>query len=79
MAQPLLNLKDDSQQAPKKKKKPFSRPRKDGDGAPIARTVAKKPKEPKQMPAVELEVPEKKSQKRKCATATANPPPCAAA
>ncbi len=69
MAQPLLNLKDPGEQAAKKKK-PFSRPRKDGDGAAIVRAVAKKPKEPKQPVAVQPEVPEKKSQKRKCGVVT---------
>ncbi len=66
MAQPLLNLKDAADEAPKTKKKPFSRPRKDAEGAPIIRAVAKKPKEPKQPAVVEPDVPEKKSQKRKC-------------
>ena len=69
MAQPLLNLKDSGEQAAKKKKKPFSRPRKDGDGSAIVRAVAKKPKEPKHPVAVQPEVPEKKSQKRKCGVA----------
>ncbi len=66
MVEPLLNLKGSSEEAPKKKKKPFSRPRKDGDGTSVARVVAKKPKEQKQPVVVQPDVPEKKSQKRKC-------------
>ena len=66
MAQPLLKLKDSAVEATSKKKKPFSRPRKSGDGAPIARVVSKKPKEQKQPVVVKPDVPEKKSQKRKC-------------
>jgi len=65
MVQPLLNLGDAAHQETKKKKKPFSRPRKSGDGDVVARVVAKKPKEPKQPVAVQPVVPEKKSQKRK--------------
>jgi hypothetical protein len=65
MAQPLLNLKDPAEQAPKKKKQPFSRPRKNDEGEPIVRAIAKKPKEPKLPVAVQPDVPEKKSQKRK--------------
>ena len=61
-----MNLKDSSEQASKKKKKPFSRPRKDGDGTAVARVVAKKPKEQKQPVVVQTDAPEKKSQKRKC-------------
>ena len=66
MVEPLLNLRDSSEQASKKKKKPFSRPRKDGDGTAVARVVAKKPKEQKQPVVVQTDAPEKKSQKRKC-------------
>jgi hypothetical protein len=67
MATPLLNLSDSVQQEPKKKKKPFSRPRKDSSGALIARVVSKKPKVQEQVALVQPNVPEKKSQKRKCA------------
>ena len=66
MAQPLLNLKGSDEQAIKKKKKPFSRPRKDGDGAAIPRVISKKPKEQTLPVVVQPDVPEKKSQKRKC-------------
>jgi hypothetical protein len=69
MAQPLLNLKDSDEQAIKKKKKPFSRPRKDKDGAAIPRVVSKKPKEQTRPVVVQPDVPEKKSQKRKCVAA----------
>ncbi len=72
MAEPLLKLKDSAVEAPSKKKKPFSRPRKSGDGAPIARVVSKKPKEQKQPVVVKPDVPEKKSQKRKCVAVLAS-------
>lgn len=72
MVQPLLNLGDAANQEQKKKKKPFSRPRKGGDGNAIARVVTKKPKEPKQPVVVQSDAPEKKSQKRKCVTAIAS-------
>jgi hypothetical protein len=75
MVAPLLNLKDSGEQESKKKKKPFSRPRKDGDGTAVARVVAKKPKEQKQPVVVQPDAPEKKSQKRKYGCrAIANPP-----
>jgi hypothetical protein len=74
MVAPLLNLKDSGEQGSKKKKKPFSRPRKDGDGTAVARVVAKKPKEQKQPVVVQPDAPEKKSQKRKYGwRAIANP------
>ena len=68
----MLNLGDAANQESKKKKKPFSRPRKSGDGNAIARVVTKKPKEPKQPVAVQSDAPEKKSQKRKCGRANAS-------
>ena len=71
MAAPLLNLEDAAGQEPKQKKKPFSRPRKTEDGTAIARVVSKKPKEQKQPVVVQPDVPEKKSQKRKCVASCA--------